>query len=379
VTAPKPSHPADSTRGASGGQSVLRRALLGLVILVSMTAGGAWLMDAGIETPEDSANTTLEEVSPGERLAAVRSWGYQLQGLDVDTAARQPVDLLVIDEQFEHTRGNEGAAAALRQLKQKPDGQRRLVLSYISIGEAEEYRPYWHKNWVMDAAAGAQVPPVEGAAPKAPAAETMATSPAAPAFVPRVPSPEAPSWLGPENPDWRGNYRIRYWDPDWQALMFGSPEAAIDRLIAAGFDGVYLDRADVYSFWSVDHPTAKADIAHFVQRLSEYAKAKSPGFLIVMQNAEELLGNKPLRAALDAVAKEDLLYGVEGSGKPNSPEDIKSSINALKRAQRDSLPVFVVEYLDDPATITASRALIESEGFIATFNRRALDSLRPND
>ena len=66
----------------------------------------------------------------------------------------------------------------------------RKVIAYLSIGEAEDYRPYWRKEW--------------GRKGKLTAA--------------------APGWLGAENPDWKGNYRVRYWHPEWQRLML----AAID-------------------------------------------------------------------------------------------------------------------------------------------------------
>ena len=38
-------------------------------------------------------------------------------------------------------------AADLARLRVKPDGSRRVVLSYLSIGEAENYRYYWNKSW----------------------------------------------------------------------------------------------------------------------------------------------------------------------------------------------------------------------------------------
>ena len=32
-------------------------------------------------------------------------------------------------------------------LKTKPQGGKRLVLAYMSIGEAADYRPYWKNEW----------------------------------------------------------------------------------------------------------------------------------------------------------------------------------------------------------------------------------------
>ena len=74
----------------------------------------------------------------------VKSWGYQLQEIKPAAIARTPYDLVVIDYA-----SDDGAfsPAQVEEMKHKPDGSRRLVISYMSIGEAETYRPYWNKEW----------------------------------------------------------------------------------------------------------------------------------------------------------------------------------------------------------------------------------------
>ena len=36
-------------------------------------------------------------------------------------------------------------------MQRKPDGSRRLVFGYLSVGEAEDYRWYWPRAWTDDA------------------------------------------------------------------------------------------------------------------------------------------------------------------------------------------------------------------------------------
>ena len=146
-------------------------------------------------------------------------------------------------------------------------------------------------------------------------------------------------------------------------------------LMAAGFDGVYLDRADVYGSWKRERATAKADMAEFVAALSAYARQRKPGFLIVLQNAEELLADGRVRSALDGVAKEDLLFGVEGEGKPNTPSDVEASLKFLRMAKRDGLPVFVVEYIGEPTAMAGARQRLATEGFVPYFGPRLLNAL----
>ena len=73
-------------------------------------------------------------------LAGIKSWGYQLQKPDADAIAASPYDLVVID--YSKTGEDEEAFTPddLRRMQVKPDGSRRIVLAYLSIGEAESYR-----------------------------------------------------------------------------------------------------------------------------------------------------------------------------------------------------------------------------------------------
>lgn len=100
-------------------------------------------------------------------------------------------------------------AAEIESLRSKANGGRRLVVSYMSIGEAEDYRFYWDPSW----------------------------------------SSKPPSWLDEENPDWEGNYKVWYWTDEWKQVIFGNPDAYLDIILEAGFDGVYLDIIDAFEYF----------------------------------------------------------------------------------------------------------------------------------
>ncbi|MFM9942989.1 MAG: endo alpha-1,4 polygalactosaminidase [Hyphomicrobiaceae bacterium] len=362
----------------AGGQpriGLLSRAFIGLLALVAMTGFGVFLMHTSIDPAEERDAAHLPAVR-SEALADVRSWGYQLQGLNIAEAARSGHDLLVVDESLPGA-GPPQRRAALNAMKRKPDGGRRIVLAYLSIGEAESYRAYWQGGWTRlstDLPRGDRR--TEMLPLGSPAAAAQPQEPASKVAPARVPTTAAPAWLGRENPEWRGNFSVRFWDPGWQSLLSGSETAALDRLIAAGFDGVYLDRADTYTQWSSEHPDAKAAMVTLVTHLSAYAKAKNPDFLVALQNAEELLETRKVRGALDLVAKEDLLFGIAGTGAANSERDVAASLGYLKKAQTDGLPVLVVEYLEPGPAADATRKALEQHGFIAHFAPRLLNQLR---
>lgn len=116
-------------------------------------------------------------------------------------------DVLIIDAFFNETEAIDTNDIAL--LRNKPQGGRRLVLSYMSIGQAENYRWYWKPFW-------------------------MATP---------------PSFLLQEDPYWGGNYYVHYWDPVWQNIITGPGDSYVKRVVDAGFDGVYLDLVNAFEFF----------------------------------------------------------------------------------------------------------------------------------
>ena len=276
------------------------------------------------------------------RIGAVRNWGYLLNSIDAAIVASAPHQLLVIDNgisanrRFVRELAREGEVA---RMKQHPDGSPRILLAYLSIGEAERYRSYWRPEWYDTA--------------------------------------KRPVWLGDVNPIWDGNYDVQFWHPDWQRLMFGAPEAYLDRILAQGFDGAFLDRADVWAKWEKVRPSARADMVTFVRRLAEHARKRSPDFLMVMQNAEELLDDTQLMSAIDGVAKEDLLYGIDHTEAANRPEDVTGSLKYLQMARRAGRKVLVVEYLSDPIKMTAASKRIVEQGFVPYFAPRLLNCLNP--
>ena len=188
-------------------------------------------------------------------------------------------------------------------------------------------------------------------------------------------SDTAPQWLHHENERWSGNFLVHYWEPEWQQLMFGKPGSYLARIMAAGFDGVYLDRVDAYYEFLDERRTAALEMVDFVSRLSAHARAERPGFLIVPQNGEELLVNAGYVAAIDGIAKEDLLYGSPDEGEPNNPAQIANSQRWLSAAKAADKPVLVVEYLEDAGKVAAAKAELARLGYVATFAPRALDRL----
>lgn len=116
-------------------------------------------------------------------------------------------DLLVIDAFFH---GKIFTKQDLIKLKKKKSGKNRLVIAYLSIGEAETYRYYWNKTWKKN----------------------------------------PPGFIEKENPEWQENFKVKYWMQDWKKIICGAKDGSgfetsyLKKILDAGFDGVYLDIVD---------------------------------------------------------------------------------------------------------------------------------------
>lgn len=275
---------------------------------------------------------------------AVHKWGYQLQKLNIARAADSPFDLIVVDYAKDGSDDTRLTSAELARLKRMPNGSRRRVLAYLSIGEAESYRSYWDASW----------------------------------------NHAKPGWLLGENPEWKENYAVCFWNPEWQRIMCGGPAARLDLILAAGFDGIYLDKCDVfedlqrrYKHEAATRPDIEADMIAFIVHLAGYARQNQPDFLVVMQNAEGLLEQAALRRVLDGAAKEELVFGIAAPEKRNSAADIEYSRRCLDLMQAEGKLVLVVEYLDKQAKIDEAVREIAPLGYVLYIapKNRELDRL----
>lgn len=324
-----------------------------------------------------TAGAEAATVQTADGPVRVRDWGYQLQGQQPGPLGAAPHDLLVIDfARFgdEESKFTPQEVAAM-QNSVGGDGKRKVVTAYLSIGEASEFRSYWDTAWTANGTADSPL------------------------------QPGAPSWLGPVNPDWDESRKIRYWDADWQSVIFNDAgDGWLDQIVTQGFDGAYLDIIDAYYFWGNDvdaadqrpgDPFHGEDAARrmveFVVAMTAHARQTNPSFFVIPQNGEFLLndlrfgpdgdpGDPDLAAAyLDAIAAiaiEDTYYrGDEDENNPLDPDAEK--VQVLKD---DFLaagkPVLVVDYINQPAKVNDFQQRARTDGFIPyAAPTRGLDSL----
>ena len=69
-------------------------------------------------------------------LKDVRLWGCQYQNIELDKLDKLPLDLLVIEPALSQDPERDFSRDQIERLKKNPEGRRRLVFAYLSVGEA---------------------------------------------------------------------------------------------------------------------------------------------------------------------------------------------------------------------------------------------------
>ena len=267
----------------------------------------------------------------------IRSWAFQLQDVDPSEIKASPYDLVVIDYGFDKDNAGAFPREVVDLMRRKPDGSRRQLFAYLSIGEAEDYRYYWRSSWRRT----------------------------------------RPEWLEPENPDWPGNYLVQYWRPEWQSVLFGNPNAYLDHIIDAGFDGAYLDGVDKFAAWRKRRPSAATDMIDLVGNIGSYARGRNKNFKIIPQNGDDLLTYPSFLNVIDGYAREELLYGEEHRSARNPPENIAETVQRLRKVTLAGKPVLVVEYPSDSEQAASALREIKNLGFVGYVAKRDLNTLSP--
>jgi cysteinyl-tRNA synthetase len=250
-----------------------------------------------------------------------------------------------------------------------------LVLAYIDIGQAEEWRWYWDGH---------------------PTYEDLGEC--KPSFISQIQT-WAP-WVIACDPDgWAGNYPVAYWDPAWKNIViYGTTLGAhlglyfnsfLDEVIQDGFDGIYLDWVEA---WEMDEVKQRAqnegkdpglEMLKFIQEMRTYGKQYNPNFLVIQQNSSELInevGASSLWTAVDAIAQEGIWWEGSATDNWNDPDgyDQPSGYESyylprLRMYKAAGFPVFNCEYAVSKANDAFQKA--KSEGFVAYATRRSLSRL----
>ena len=286
-------------------------------------------------------------------LHEVSNWCYQLQGkggapLKIEELEKLTCDLVVTDYSRTGSEEDEWQKSDVKRLQKSG----KLVLSYLSIGEAEEGRFYYKS---LDK-----------------------------------------KLIHSENQDWKGNFKIYFWEREWQDIIF----QYVDRIINQGFDGVYLDIIDAYFYFGLKEngglgirPSAAEDMIAFVDKIARHARLirNKKDFLVFVQNATAITTSESFPQdtkdnslllkqlqnryfnSINAIGVEDVFFrGVKKNNNPYNPDPFV--LKYLEEFKSQGKPIFSIEYIQEPELLHHYFGLTQEKKFIPLAVERSLDS-----
>jgi cysteinyl-tRNA synthetase len=265
---------------------------------------------------------------------SVHDFLYQLQHADPDRIGETAFDLVVVPISAA------GSSPKVIPALKNSLGGPKLILCYMSIGQAETYRWYWDQDWVKN----------------------------------------PPTWLDVPDEVWAGDRWVHYWDPAWQRIIYQTPDSYLDQILAFGFDGVYLDRVDAYWYYQdKGRANAAREMVDFILDFTKYARKKHPGFGVFPQNSEELGVMFPdFMDAMTGIGVEDLYYGYPRDHEPSPPEWTADREALLDHWVAAGKLVLTIDYSAKPEQIADAYFRSNARGYIPYVTDRSLGRLRIN-
>ena len=157
------------------------------------------------DIPNENANDILKLSDAKNYLYLINPVDLRTKHLFIKAIQATNYDMITIDLFY-----NEKSLTAedVAKLKTKANGGKRLIISYVNIGAAENWRYYWKRNWQLN----------------------------------------DPVWLKKKYAGYDDEFYVQYWHEDWKKIIYGNPDSYVKKIIDAGFDGAFLDNVEAYYF-----------------------------------------------------------------------------------------------------------------------------------
>ena len=307
-----------------------------LVLCLTLCLGWGAILLSAVQIPATSMPTSFAYVLQADALG-------ETPANVAEKLIKAQRDWIVLDAHF-----SEEVSWEASDLKLIRSGNpQRKILAYVSIGEAENYRPYWKRVWFKNG----------------------------------KPTAQAPTWLLQENPEWKGNFVVKYWDKDWQKIILNS----IHEAMTAGFDGVYLDIVDGFeTFEKVGDDydenrlnpetkqTYRRDMIEWVKKIVAQARTTKPDALVIPQNGSALLEADDFLSVISGIGIEDLYT----SGDKKQPSrDSREVLGNLQHILETKKPVLLIEYPEKAELQAYVKKRAHDDGLILLLTDRELKTL----
>ena len=212
----------------------------------------------------------------------------------------------------------------------------KTLLGYLSLGEVEEYRPYFSDV-------------------------------------------EAEGILLGENEYWEGSFFVDVRDPRWTSRVI---ERLVPEILRRGFDGVFLDTLDNAGHLERLNPARNRGMTIAAARLVRTIRLHYPTIRIMMNRGYEILPE--VESHIDMVLGESVFADYDFQSKTYrlvSRDLYRQQVNLLQEAKRrnSKLEIFTLDYWNpaDPAGIARIYREQRDNGFEPYVSTVELDRIIP--
>ena len=254
-------------------------------------------------------------------LIYTNSFDVVLQEVDVEGISKLSSDLVIIDYSFDGSEDGELTKEDVNNIRKSG----KKVFAYLSIGEAEDYRFYWKDEYYNN----------------------------------------PPEWIYKENPNWTGNYIVRYWHPEWQNIVLDY----LKRIMDKDFDGVFLDTVDSYIEFTDEDSNYDYSrlMINLLNKIILYScDVRCTDFNIILNNSEDIVfKDKFLFDNISGFIAESVY--TDGSDNYQNDTDITRRERNLIKLQRKKKCIMLIEYINDPIKQNAILNRSIGNGFLIRF------------
>jgi len=155
--------------------------------------------------PNENSNDILKLSDAKNYLYLINPANIRTKRAYLKAIADTNFDMITIDLFFND---EPLTAKDIEQLKKKANGGKRLIISYVNIGAAENWRYYWNRSWKLN----------------------------------------DPSWIKKKYVGYEDEFYVEFWHEDWKKIIYGNNDSYLKKILDAGLDGAFLDNVEAYYF-----------------------------------------------------------------------------------------------------------------------------------
>jgi len=256
------------------------------------------------EFPKEENPVVISRKVTPTVMDAPKSWAYYINNPIIAAIKTSDFDLIVTDTESRIPFSRNDI------INMKSGGKKIFV--YASLGDAENYRSYWNKEW----------------------------------------NSKKPSWIGKEHELWKGNFNVtELLHPEWKEIT----KKQLSKMMSLGFDGIVISGL------------SGKDVVSYLEFVHDFIKDRDSTFRILVQDYVD----NSILPYIDGVVKQNLVYNY-GLDKQSNTDDMLSKLKEIKKAGKH---VFIMSYATG-AKWALVKEIIKDNGFFGYTGPVKLDVLR---